>query len=87
MKSNTGFSFLLLIVLLGTGCTEKPQTPLRIGAVLWPGYEPLYLASKLGYFKDQPVKIIDYLSNTDAIQAFKNNNLNAAAVTDRKSVV
>lgn len=82
MKLNTALnSLLLLLVLIISGCTDKPQTPLRIGAVLWPGYEPLYLANKLGYFKDQPIKVIDYLSNTDAIQAFKNHNLEAGAFT------
>lgn len=69
------------ILLILAGCTDAPKEPLRIGAVLWPGYEPLYLASKLNYFQNQPIKIIDYLSNTDAIQAFNNHNLNAAAFT------
>ncbi len=76
------FSFVLLsFVLLLSGCVDRPQETLRVGAVLWPGYEPLYLADKLGYYKGQPIKIIDYLSNTDTILAFKNNNLHAAAFT------
>ena len=69
------------MLLLLYGCIEKPQEELRIGAVLWPGYEPLYLADKLGYYEEQPIKIIDYLSSTDAILAFKNKNLNAGAFT------
>ncbi|MDH5570177.1 MAG: ABC transporter substrate-binding protein [Gammaproteobacteria bacterium] len=72
---------LLLILLILGSCAEKPQKTLRVAAVLWPGYEPLYLASKLGYYDKHPIKIIDYLSNTDAIQAFKNNNLEAGAFT------
>ena len=70
------FGFLIL-----TGCMDKPQETLRIGAVLWPGYEPLYLAKKLGHFEKQPIKLIDYLSNTDAMLAFKNRNLEAGAFT------
>lgn len=72
---------LLAILLVITACVEKPQQALRIGAVLWPGYEPLYLAKKLGYFEKQPIKIIDYLSNTDAMQAFRNYNLEAGTFT------
>lgn len=72
---------LLSFVLLLSGCVDRPQETLRVGAVLWPGYEPLYLADKLGYYGDQPIKVIDYLSNTDTILAFKNHNLHAAAFT------
>ncbi len=76
------FSFVLLgFVLLLSGCVDRPQETLRVGAVLWPGYEPLYLAGKLGYYQQQPIKVIDYLSNTDTIRAFKNHNLHAAAFT------
>jgi len=75
------FVVALLLGLLLMGCAEKPQQPLRVSAVLWPGYEPLYLASKLGYFDDEPVQIIDYLSNTDAMLAFRNHNLEAGAFT------
>lgn len=70
-----------LLTAVGTGCSEPPQQPLRIGNVLWPGYEPLYLAGKLGYYKNHPIKIIDFLSNTNSLVAFKNNNLEAGAFT------
>lgn len=75
--------WITALVLCGllTACTEPPQETLRISAVLWPGYEPLYLASKLGYFGDEPVQLIDYLSNTDAMHAFRSHNLEAGAFT------
>lgn len=76
------FGFVLLSFgLLLSACVDRPQETLRVGAVLWPGYEPLYLADKLGYYQGQPIKVIDYLSNTDTILAFKNHNLHAAAFT------
>lgn len=71
----------IFIVISLFGCVDKPQEPLRVGAVLWPGYEPLYIAGKLGFYDKQPIKIIDYLSNTDAMLAFRNNNLQAGAFT------
>lgn len=72
---------LILLAAVGTGCSEPPQQTLRIGSILWPGYEPLYLAGKLGYYKNHPIKVIDFLSNTNSLVAFKNNNLEAGAFT------
>lgn len=71
----------LIGMLLLASCSSKPQQELRISSLLWPGYEPLVLAEKLGYFQDAPIKILDYLSNTDAIAAFKNHTLEAGAFT------
>lgn len=73
--------FLLLIIVTITSCTSKPIEMMRIGSVLWPGYEPLFTARSLGYYDDKPIKLIDYLSNTDAIRAFKNGALEACAFT------
>ncbi len=72
---------LVLILTSLVACSEKPQDALRISAVLWPGYEPLFLAKRLGFFDDQPIQIVDYLSNTDAMQAFHNQKLEAGAFT------
>lgn len=72
---------ILLVVSLVLGCTSKPIETMRIGNVLWPGYEPLYTARSLGYYDNQPIKLIDYLSNTDAIRAFKNGALEACSFT------
>jgi len=75
------FVSILLSGLLLSSCASKPQQELRISSLLWPGYEPLVLAEKLGYFQEAPIKILDYLSNTDAIAAFKNHSLEAGAFT------
>jgi NitT/TauT family transport system substrate-binding protein len=76
---------LLLGALFGAGqlagCADKPQETLRVSGVLWPGYEPLYLAGKLGYLDEQKIRLIDFLSNTDAMLAFRNHNLEAGAFT------
>jgi NitT/TauT family transport system substrate-binding protein len=71
----------VLLLLLLASCMEAPQPPLRVGAVLWPWYEPLYLAGRLGYYKPDEIKLIDYLSNVDAMLAFRNNLLDAGAFT------
>lgn len=63
------------------GCIQKPPDPLRVGYIVWPGYESLYLARDLGYYKDTPIRLVDYPSNSEVIRAFRNNNLQAAALT------
>ena len=63
------------------GCIQKPPDPLRVGYIVWPGYESLYLARDLGYYKDTPIRLVDYPSNSEVIRAIRNNNLQAAAIT------
>ncbi|MDG6777398.1 ABC transporter substrate-binding protein [Thiomicrorhabdus sp. zzn3] len=72
---------ILVLVSSVAGCTQKPEPDLRISSLLWPGYEPLVLAHQLGYFEGQNVHVLDYLSNTDAMSAFENHNLEAGAFT------
>jgi len=80
-RSLSLFAALLISLLWLGGCAERPPETLRVSAVLWPGYEPLYLASKLGYLDTREIRLIDYLSNTDAMRAFRNHNLEAGAFT------
>jgi NitT/TauT family transport system substrate-binding protein len=75
----------LLIGLLGglllAACTPEPQTPMRVGTNVWPGYEPLYLARDLGYYPDGAVRLVEYASATEVIQAYRNRAIDAAALT------
>lgn len=52
----------------------------------WPGYEPLYLAERLGYYKTTAIKttaidLHDYPSATAVRRAFLNRELEVAALT------
>ena len=79
--------FALLALPLVLGSCEKnsaPQAtipPLMIGTNVWPGYEPLYLARDLGYYKDEALRLVEYSSATQVIQAFRNGAVQAAALT------
>ena len=72
-------SFLLAPLLLVISCFSYSQ-PLRVGTTLWPGYEPLYLAEEINAFKHD-IRIINYPSSSEVLRAFKNNTLEAAALT------
>lgn len=52
-----------------------------IGTNVWPGYEPLYLARDLGHYHDEEVRLVEYSSATQVIQAFRNGAVQAAALT------
>jgi len=70
-----------LAALALVGCGGEPAPPLPIGTLVWPGYEPLYLARDLGYFEDRSVRLVEYPSNTEVIRAFRNRAIDGAALT------
>lgn len=71
----------LLAAMLLAGCQPPPASPLRIGTNVWQGYEPLYLARDQGYFGDQPIRLVEYTSATQLLQAFRNGAIDGATLT------
>lgn len=76
------FSFSVL-----ASCTQVPPPPLRVAVNLWPGYETLYLARSLGYYNNTPIQLVDLPSGTEEIRAFRNRNVEAAAVSLDQALV
>lgn len=60
----------IFFILLATPAFTEP---LKIGLNAWPGYEEIWLAEKLGYYKDEKleVKIIQFESLTEGRRAFE----------------
>ena len=71
---------VLFFLVLG-GCEEVSNGPIKVGTMLWPGYEPLYLAREQSLFSEQDVELIELSSSTGVIRAMKNGSLQAAALT------
>lgn len=65
---------VLLLAMLG--CEPAPQ-PVRIATAPWPGYEMLYLAQSLGYFKEEKLDItlVQIESWSDALRAYQAGRL------------
>jgi NitT/TauT family transport system substrate-binding protein len=63
------------------GCRQEPQAPLQIATNVWPGYEPLYLARSLGYFKESTVRFHEMTTSADVLKAFRNRAIDVAALT------
>lgn len=55
--------------------------PLRVGTNVWPGYEPLYLAHAEGYLAESDVKLVQFRSTTQVINALRTESIEAGAVT------
>lgn len=83
LLNNFILSFIagLLLVSALAGCIQNPPDPLRVGFLVWPGYESLYLARDLGYYKDTPIRLVDYPSASELIRGFRNQNLEAVTLT------
>lgn len=73
--------FLLLLLVTGLVGCENTTPPLRVATIQWVGYQPLHLARSLGYYDDLNLRLADFLSNTESLRAFRNGNVEVAALT------
>jgi NitT/TauT family transport system substrate-binding protein len=62
------------------GCTA-PLPAMRVGCIVFPGYETLFLARELGLLDAQRVRLVELLANTDTLRALAAGQLEAAAMT------
>ena len=62
------------------GCAP-PEPPLRLGSIVFPGYEFVFLAREKGWLDERQVRLIELLSNTDALRALASGQLEAAMLT------
>ena len=72
---------LLVLVALAGACAQPASDPLRLGTVMWPGHEPLFLARARGSLPDSQVRLVEYSSLSEVNRAFRNGALDAAGVT------
>lgn len=72
----------VLIVLLACWMAgAAASAPLRLGTNVWPGYEPLYLARALGHLPEGEVKLVQFRSTTQVMNALRTASIEAGAVT------
>jgi NitT/TauT family transport system substrate-binding protein len=69
-----------LIAIALSGCHEE-TSQLRVGTNMWIGYEPLYMARELGYYRDTSIKLIEMNNATEVSSALRAGLLDAAALT------
>ncbi len=71
----------VILLLALASCTQAPKPPLRVGFVVWPGSESMYLARDLGYYKNTPIKMLDYPSDAELMRSYRNGELEAITIT------
>lgn len=74
------FSLAMSSTLL-MSCSNDKKDFFKIGTTLWPGYEPFYLGREKGIVNKEEFHLVEYLSASQVIQAFRNNAIDAAALT------
>jgi NitT/TauT family transport system substrate-binding protein len=62
------------------GCTE-PLPPLRVGTIVFPGYEFLFLARESGLLPPREVRLVELLSSSDNLRLMEEGGLDATACT------
>ena len=72
---------ILPLLLAMAGCLSAPTPPLKLGTNLWPGYEPLYLAREHGLLSEDKIILVELLSASEVMRAFRNGAIDAAALT------
>lgn len=72
---------LLLVVTSLFACDWQIEKPLRVGTIPWAGFEILYLARDLAYYDNAQIQLKELTSTTDILNAFRQDQLDAIAVT------
>lgn len=74
---------LILCACLLINSCGQPPSPLRVGISPWPGYEYVYLAEKLGYFRKVglDLQLLDFQSLADTRYALTKGRIDIAALT------
>lgn len=64
-------------------CAPAPPPPIRVAANPWPGYEFLFLADKLGFFREEglTVHFVETMSLADTRRAFERGQVDVFAGT------
>lgn len=62
------------------GCAP-PLPPLRIGTIVFPGYELLFLAREMGQLQPSLVRLIELQNSSDSVRALAAGELEAAMLT------
>lgn len=63
------------------GACDRPQVPMRIGTIVFPGYELLFMARALGWLKSDLVRLIELQNSSDSVRALAAGKLEAAMLT------
>lgn len=71
----------IVLPILAMACQVERQPPMRIGTLLWPGTELLYLAQHNGDLPPGDFRLVEFVDDGEAMRAFRNGTVEAAMLT------
>lgn len=74
-------SMLLLACASAMSACAPPAPPLRVGTIVFPGYEMLFLARAMGWLNPELVRLIELQNSSDSVRALAAGKLEAALLT------
>ncbi|MBP9712715.1 MAG: ABC transporter substrate-binding protein [Sterolibacterium sp.] len=75
-----GFAGFASLPLL-PACGASRSRPFAVAAHAWPGYEPMFIASRQGWLDDKQVRLVETPSATSTLQALTSGIVDAGALT------
>lgn len=69
------------MLCLPTALAGCHQNPLRLGSIVFTGYEPVFLAREKGWLPEQHVRLVELVSNTDTLRALATERIEVAQLT------
>jgi NitT/TauT family transport system substrate-binding protein len=68
------------LALLGS-CRPAHEPPLRVGLIVWPGHEPMFLARSRGHLQDQAIQLVELPSTVEVVRAYRSRAIDVAGLT------
>lgn len=81
MRRRNALALLACASLPAFTACSAPLAPLRVGVIVFPGYELMFLARELGLIDPAKVRLVEMRANTDTMRALASSQLEAAAMT------
>ncbi|MDH5216487.1 MAG: ABC transporter substrate-binding protein [Gammaproteobacteria bacterium] len=78
--------FVILLLQLLMACGQE-KAPIKIGTNVWPGYEPLYLASETGLLPKSTFALVELLSASQVMRGLASQTLDVATLTLDEAII
>jgi len=72
---------LIFLSALLSACTQPDPAPLRVGILVWPGYEMAFLARDRGFYEGHPIELVEFHSPALSLDAYNNRSIDLMALT------
>lgn len=86
MHKEKNILFIIVLILFSTACGQE-ESPIKIGTNVWPGYEPLYLASETGLLPKNGFSLVELLSASQVMRGLASQTLDVATLTLDEAII